>query len=148
MEPNTAISHRSRRRHVVSQSFAGTPSLIGVAPLALSVNNEKARIKVALDKMSYLKSGWDGMDALPIPKRILSNVTMLLFASDDFDWKGWSIEPNINGSIILRSETRLSGISLGAESFSYYVRKGKNIEGEDNVDFTPEAVLSVMHAIR
>jgi hypothetical protein len=113
----------------------------------LPLNDEKSRIKVALDKLSYLKAGWDGLEALPVSKGVVNNVSQLLTISTNIDWRDWIIEPNINGTVILRSMSRMAGISIGSDTFSYYKKEGKSVTGHDGVDFSASAVLSVMRIL-
>ena len=40
----------------------------------LTVNNEKSRIKISIDKLSYLKYNWDGLEALPINNDVIKNI--------------------------------------------------------------------------
>ena len=147
MEPNTTTRSRKGQRSSVSLFSFGTRPHNRVNPVVLPLNDEKSRIKVALDKFSYLKAGWDGLEALPVSKGVLSNVSLLLTISDNKDWHGWQIEPNINGTVILRFSSRMAGISIGIDSFSYYQKEGKNVMGRDSVVFSAEEVLSVMRTL-
>ena len=145
MELNTISNRKTGRR---SSFFAyGTPHRKGKKPVVLPLEDEKSRVKVALDKLSYLKAGWDGLDALPISENVLSNVSQLLMISDNRDWLDWDIEPNTNGTIILRHRSHFAGVSIGANLFSYYQKADNNITGRDAVDFTTDAVLSVMRSL-
>ena len=147
MDPNTATYSRTVRHSTISNPSFGTRRHNRVIPVVLPLGDEKSRIKVSLDKLSYLKAGWDGLEALPIAKKVIANVSHLLATSDNLDWKGWAIEPNINGTVILRSNSRRSCISLGADSFSFFIKNGKDVEGQDEVCLTSEAVLSVMRSV-
>lgn len=147
MEPNSATYMRTVRRNTISNPSFGTRRHNSVISVVLPLDDEKSRIKVSLDKLSYLKAGWDGLEALPIAKKVIANVSHLLATSDNLDWKGWAIEPNINGTVILRSNSRRSCVSLGADSFSFFIKNGKDVEGQDEVCFTSETVLSVMRSV-
>lgn len=147
MEPNTTTYRRTGRHNSVSLFPSGGRTHSSVNPVVLPLNDEKSRIKVALDKLSYLKAGWDGLEAPPVSKGVLANVSRLLSISDNQDWHDWVIEPNINGTVILRSISRMAGISIGFDAFSYYRREGKNITGRDGVDYSADAVLSVMRIL-
>lgn len=116
-------------------------------PVVLPLGNEKSRIKVALDKLFYLKAGWDGLDALPVSESVLHNVSLLLAESENQDWQDWTVEPNVNGTVILRHNSRMGGISIGSDAFSYYQKEGNNVVGRDAVDFAISEVLSVMRSI-
>lgn len=112
----------------------------------MSLDEEKLRIKVTLDKLSYLRAGWDGLDALPISVDAVSNVLQLLAESDNQVWKDWILEPNINGTLTLRSRSHASAISIGTDRFSYFVKNGRSITGSDNVPFTADDVLRIMQS--
>jgi len=147
MKPNATTSQLHTAMLSISSSYPyGTHSHKGEPSVVLPMDDEKSRIKVALDKPSFLKAGWDGLDALPISKGVLHNVSLILMDSNNQDWKNWTIEPNINGTVVLRHSSRLSGISIGSNAFSYYQREGGNITGHDAVDFSAPAVLSVMRS--
>ncbi len=147
MEQDAATSRRTGRHNSVSLFPFGRSDQGSVNPVVLPLNDEKSRIKVALDKLSYLKAGWDGLEALPISKGVLTNVSRFLAISDNQDWHDWIIEPNVNGTVILRSISRMAGISIGNETFSYYKKEGKNITGRDGVNYSANAVLSVMRIL-
>lgn len=146
MDSNTTYKGKGRRNSVSFSSY-GTRSKSAVPIVVLPLNDEKSRIKIALDKISYLKAGWDGLDALPIAQEAILNVLQLLSVSDNHVWHNWLIEPNINGTLILRSRSHLSAISLGADSFSYYKKEGRNIKGQDNMPFSAEAVVGIMQSL-
>lgn len=144
MEATTTTYKRKGRNSSVSFFCYGSRSHSSENAVVSSVDDEKLRIKVALDKLSYLKEGWDGLDALPISVEAVSNVLQMLAISDNKVWQDWVLEPNINGTLTLRSRSHSSAISLGADSFSFFVRNGRNIMGSDNVPFSAESVLRIM----
>ena len=147
MEPNTTTYRRTGRHNSVSLFPSGGRTHSSVDPFVLPLNDEKSRIKVALDKLSYLKAGWDGLEALPVSKGVLTNVSRLLSISLNQDWRDLLIEPNINGTVIVRSISRMAGINIGVDAFSYYKKEGKNITGRDGLAFSADAVLSVMRIL-
>ena len=147
MEPNVTTPQLHTGMLSISTSYPhGTHSHKVEPSVVLPMDDEKSRIKVALDKLSFLKAGWDGLDALPVSKSVLHNVSLILIASTNQDWKNWTIEPNINGTVVLRHSSHLSGISIGSNAFSYYQKEGSNITGHDAVVFSATAVLSVMRS--
>lgn len=146
MKPGTSFKNTGRRSSYSIFSYGARPHK-KVSPVILSINDEKSRIKVALDKLSYLKAGWDGLDALPISVSVLQNVSHILMDSDNQDWKDWALEPNVNGTVLLRHNSRMTGISIGSDAFSYYQKDGNNVTGRDAVDFNVSEILSVMRSI-
>ena len=147
MDSNTT-TYKGNRRHSSVPFFSyGTHSQGEALPVVLPLNDEKSQIKIALDKLSYLKAGWDGLDAAPIAKDVIYNVLQLLSVSDNQVWRNWSLEPNINGTLILRSRSRTSAISLGSDTFSFYIKNGQNITGKDDVPFSAESVVGIMQSL-
>ena len=147
MESNTT-NVKVRGRHVSMPFFSYSSRFRNKVNIdVVSLDDEKSRIKVALDKLSYLKSGWDGLDALPVCAEAVSNVLQLLAVSENKDWQDWTIEPNINGTLTLRTRSHTSAISLGSDSFSFFVKEGKSITGKDNIPFTAEAVVKFMKSL-
>lgn len=147
MKPNTTTYRRGKGTHNhVSFFCVGSNSRGCVNSMVLSIDDEKSRVKVSLDKMSYLNTGWDGLDAQPVSEEVISNVLHLLAVSENHDWHNWTLEPNINGTVTLRSRSHSSAISIGSDSFSYYIRNGRNITGKDNVPFVANAILEVMRS--
>ncbi len=147
MEPN-ATTYKGKGRHssVSLFSFETRPQGV-VPPVVLPLNDEKSRIKIALDKLSYLKAGWDGLDAAPISKEVIYNVLQMLLVSDNQVWHDWSVEPNINGTLLLRSCSHLSAISIGKDSFSYFIKNGRDITGKDDVPFSADTILDIMWSL-
>ena len=111
----------------------------------LSIQNEKSRIKVSIDKLSYLNFDWDGMAALPINNEIINNITEVVRISKNNDWIEWQIEPNVNGTIFLRHDD--AAISLGINTFSYYVKKGGKVTGKNKIIFSPESLIETIRMI-
>lgn len=148
MEPITTATHRETGRRTTCSFFSsGTRSHKGVSPVMLPLDDEKSRVKVALDKFFFLKAGWDGLEALPVSEKAIRNVSQLLMISDNGDWHNWTVEPNINGTVILRHSSRMAGISIGSDAFSYYQKDGNNVTGHDMVVFSAGEVLAVMRSV-
>lgn len=132
MEPITTAMHKNTGRRSANSVFPySTRTHKGVSPVVLPLDDEKSRIKVALDKFFFLKAGWDGLEALPVSESAIRNVSQLLIISDNRDWYNWTVEPNINGTVILRHSSRMAGISIGTDAFSYYQKEGNNVTGHD-----------------
>lgn len=111
----------------------------------LTVNNEKSRIKISIDKLSYLKYNWDGLEALPINNDVIKNINATVRISKNKDWNGWKIEPNVNGTIFLRRDN--AAISLGVNAFSYYIKDGGKVVGKNKIAFTPESLIEAIQMI-
>ncbi len=85
------------------------------------------------------------MDALPVSKSVINNIESSIRISKNNDWHSWNIEPNINGTIIIRRDN--AAISLGATSFSYYFKVGINIGGQNQITFSPDAIIATIRFI-
>ena len=114
---------------------------------SLPLNSEKSRMKVSIDKLSYLSDGWNGVDAKSISQIVIENMLSVVLRSSNEDWLGWTIEPNTNGTLILRLRSKKAAISLGAERYSYFIKEGRNVTGRNNIDFTPSALLSTIRIL-
>ncbi len=106
-----------------------------------------AKAYETIEKLSFLKKGWDGEDALPISYKVLKNIKDLLLISDNSDWENWTISPDGNATLGLQSKGNRALVSLGALEFSYFVKKNGRKYGESHVAFSPEVMLSVMREI-
>lgn len=111
----------------------------------LTVSNEKSRIKISVDKLSYLQYDWDGMAALPINNEVINNINAVVQISKNKDWNNWSIEPNVNGTIFLRRDD--AAVSLGVNAFSYYIKDGGKVVGKNKITFSPEALIETIRMI-
>ena len=100
-----------------------------------------------LDELSQLKTDWDGEGALPISSRVLKNMKDVLLISDNDDWENWMFGPEVNATIGLRSKNSRACVSLGAEEFSYYVRKDGERIAASHVPFTPTLFLNTLREI-
>jgi hypothetical protein len=141
------------------ENISSTPSNIAAEPAVafgsmsydaeydtvLTVNNEKSRIKISIDKLSYLKYNWDGLEALPINNNVIKNINATVRISKNKDWNGWNIEPNVNGTIFLRRNN--AAISLGDNAFSYYIKDGDKLVGKNKIDFSPESLIEAIQMI-
>lgn len=129
-EPSTAFE---TVKHEESNNFA-IPS-----------GSEKSRIIIAVDKISYLRDGWDGANAPSISIKVIENIKSIVDICKNNDLISWNIEPNINGTILLRYND--AAISLGTDKFSYYFKKGSKISGENKVVFSPNSVINTIRMI-
>jgi hypothetical protein len=97
-----------------------------------------------LSDFQEYERGWDGNDALPLHRDVVKNFKNLLQKSKDSDLQGWTIFPAANGTLLLQNRERKSGINIGTNGFSYYVIQDGEAKGENNLKFSPRAVLSTM----
>jgi len=88
--------------------------------------------------------GWDGANALPLNKTVVKNFKAMLAKSNDQDLSGWHISPEVNGTLLLQNEANNAGINLGTRDFSYFLIKGEDIEGANNIRFTPKALIDTI----
>ena len=93
------------------------------------------------------KKGWDGDDALPISSVVVQNFKKVLQKSTDSDLHGWTIYPAANGTLLIQHKERKSGINIGSQGYSYYVNQNGVVTGENNLKFSPKAVLETMKRI-
>ena len=91
--------------------------------------------------------GWDGDDALPLDRHVVKNFKNVLQKSKDADLQGWTIFPAANGTLLLQHRERKSGINIGINGFSYYTIQDGEAKGENNLRFSPKAVLDTMKRI-
>lgn len=106
-----------------------------------------AAVFASMDDMSKLKDGWAGDGTYAISQKVLDNLKSVLLISGNADWKDWMVGPDVNATIGLQSRTTRALISLGADEFSYFVRKNGKCIGDSRVKFTPETFLSIMNKL-
>ena len=100
-----------------------------------------------LDELSHLQDGWAGEGSYAISRQVINNLKSVLLISEDEDWRGWMIGPDVNATIGLQSKSSDGSISVGTGEFSYYAEiDGQEIHAS-HVPFTPEALLAVMRKI-
>ena len=100
-----------------------------------------------LDELTRLQDNWDGESALPISRHVIKNMKDVLLISNNDDWENWMFGPETNACIGLQSRGSMACVSLGADEFSYFVRKdGKRIAAS-HVDFTPAVFLETLRKI-
>jgi hypothetical protein len=100
-----------------------------------------------LSDFQEYERGWDGDDALPLNRDVVKNFKSLLQKSKDIDLQGWTIFPAANGTLLLQNKERKSGINIGVNGFSYYMIQNGEAKGENNLKFSPKAVLDTMKRI-
>lgn len=105
---------------------------------------EYSRLIKQLSDYQEYEYDWDGDGASPLEKESVKNVKKVLEEADDDLLKGWRIEPEVNGTILFISPNNDSTINLGNKAFTYYIKKGKNIEGENSVRFAVNKVVGVL----
>ncbi len=106
-----------------------------------------AKAYATLDELGKLKDDWDGEGALPISQNVMQNMKNVLLISENSDWEGWMISPDVNATLGLQSKKSRACVSLGAKEFSYYVRKNGVRMAASHVDFDPQVFLNVLRVI-
>ncbi len=86
--------------------------------------------------------GWDGLSAVPLTRLSIKNFKEVLNDSRDEDLSGWSISPEINGTILLESEN--SAINIGDSQISYFINNNGVVEGENSLPFSSNKVIGIM----
>ena len=121
--------------------------------LAKSENRTNARGRAYTELLERLsdfqeyEAGWDGDNALPLNHLVVKNFKNILQESSDNDLQGWTIFPSANGTLLLQNKNRKSGINIGTNGFSYYIIQNDEVKGENNLAFSPKAVLEIMKQI-
>lgn len=106
-----------------------------------------AKAFARIDEMGNLEDGWAGDGSYAISRKVLNNLKSVLLISENEDWAEWMIGPDVNATIGLQSKTHRAMMSLGADEYSYYVRKDGKRVGDSHVQFTPESFLNIMKII-
>ncbi|MBR2201385.1 MAG: hypothetical protein IJ894_11675 [Bacteroidales bacterium] len=105
------------------------------------------RLYQRLLQMSKLQQGWDGYNALPVNSQVIDNMHVVLDNCDSTQLQGWQIFPEINGTILLQNSVRRAGINLGDNTFSYFIIKGNNVDGDDSKSFSVSLFLNVLNEL-
>lgn len=105
------------------------------------------RLYQRLLQMSKLQQGWDGYNALPVNSQVIDNMHVVLENCDSTQLQGWQIFPEINGTILLQNSVRRAGINLGDKTFSYFIIKGNNVDGDDSKSFSVSLFLNVLNEL-
>ena len=98
-------------------------------------------------QVSKLQQGWDGYNALPVNSQVIDNMHVVLDNCDSTQLQGWQIFPEINGTILLQNSVRRAGINLGDNTFSYFIIKGNNVDGDDSKSFSVSLFLNVLNEL-
>ena len=106
------------------------------------------RLYDSLKALSKLQQGWDGYNALPVNQQVIDNMCVVLNHCDNAQLQGWSVFPEINGTILLQNHNRRAGINLGDKTFSYFIVNGNNVDGDDDKLFTVSLFLNVLNKIK
>lgn len=121
--------------------------------LAKSENRTNARGRAYTELLERLsdfqeyEAGWDGDNALPLNHLVVKNFKNILQESSDSELQDWTIFPSANGTLLLQNKKRKSGINIGVQGFSYYTIQNGEAKGENNLAFSPKAVLEIMKQI-
>ena len=105
------------------------------------------RLYQRLLQVSKLQQGWDGYNALPVNSQVIDNMHVVLDNCDSTQLQGWQIFPEINGTILLQNSVRRAGINLGDNTFSYFIIKGNNVDGDDSKAFSVSMFLNVLNKL-
>ena len=105
------------------------------------------RLYQKLLQVSKLQQGWDGYNALPVNSQVIDNMHVVLDNCDSTQLQGWQIFPEINGTILLQNSVRRAGINLGDKTFSYFIIKGNNVDGDDSKSFSVSLFLNVLNKL-
>jgi hypothetical protein len=105
------------------------------------------RLYQRLLQVSKLQQGWDGYNALPVNSQVIDNMHVVLDNCDSTQLQGWQIFPEINGTILLQNSVRRAGINLGDKTFSYFIIKGNNVDGDDSKAFSVSQFLNVLNKL-
>ena len=105
------------------------------------------RLYQRLLQVSKLQQGWDGYNALPVNSQVIDNMHVVLDNCDSTQLQGWQIFPEINGTILLQNSVRRAGINLGDKTFSYFIIKGNNVDGDDSKSFSVSLFLNVLNEL-
>jgi len=96
-----------------------------------------------LDKLATLKADWDDEGALPIEPQTIMNVKRMIEQSDDTELKKWTIFPDVNGTILLESNSGDATVSIGNKDFSFTSSRLKGSRKR----LTISSLLNVMRKI-
>lgn len=113
----------------------------------LSLSGDVLRLWNRTEELSALQQGWDGADALPMEKKSLRNMQLLLKAGVGSDFKNWVLFPDDNGTLLLQSKDGTASISIGNSSYSYVFVKDGKVTASESVRFTPTSVLNTLRTI-
>ena len=105
------------------------------------------RLYQRLLQVSKLQQGWDGYNALPVNSQVIDNMHVVLENCDSTQLQGWQIFTEINGTILLQNSVRRAGINLGDKTFSYFIIKGNNVDGDDSKSFSVSLFLNVLNEL-
>ena len=103
-----------------------------------------------LKKLNTYKNytaGWDGENAVPLSKKVIQNFNLVLEHIDRRSLVGLTIYPEINGSLLVDSQKREAGISLGETHFSYYEIENGVVSGEDKIPFSVDEFSRIVTQI-
>ena len=103
-----------------------------------------------LKKLNTYKNytaGWDGENAVPLSKKVIQNFNLVLEHIDRRLLVGLTIYPEINGSLLVDSQKREAGISLGETHFSYYEIENGVVSGEDKIPFSVDEFSRIVTQI-
>lgn len=112
-----------------------------------SIGENILRVNLRLNDLSRLSYDWDGEGGLPMSSRIIDNIKNVLNISTDVDWENWVIGPNANATLVLYSKKTKASISVGANEYSFYMKRAGERYAKAHIVFSPQAFLQTMHEL-
>lgn len=110
-------------------------------------NPDYQRLTSLISQYKSNRRGWDGDAGRPLSRKAISNFMAVLNAVDLHLISGLMIYPESNGAMLIESTKSDAGISLGKESFSYYIIDNHVVKGEDDVPFSVESMIDTLKLI-
>ncbi len=129
-------------------SLGMTPSVRRIVSRQLNHEVERDNLlglKERLREIKQLKRGWDGYEAMPTNRRILSFVEHLLEECSPRTLADWSLSPDVNATIILEKDNAV--INIGQDEFSYAAEAATGHIGESHLPVSTESVIRVINTI-
>lgn len=117
----------------------GEKDLCFLIPKTNGTKDTKIKISLLKELQDYknLKKNWDGYNALPISKKVISNTISIIELLSSKVLKEWVIFPNTNGTILftIKKKKLHSSFNIGIQDYSFYATIGdKDIEGVEIFD--------------
>lgn len=113
----------------------------------MTLTGDALRLWNRTEELKNLPKAWDGADGVPMEKKALNNMQLLLRKGVSADFKDWVLFPDEAGTLLLQSRDGRASISIGNSSYSYVYEKDGHIEQGHKVRFSPKSVLNVIRII-
>lgn len=161
METNDVIEVSKTTLGYIPKSYADVMMMLYTMPITKDVKrhiglrlvketNKGSYLAEAFDRLSHLSTledGWAGDGSYAISRDVLRNVKSVLLVSEEEDWQHWMISPDVNGTLLLQSDTHIASISIGEKEFSYLSKKDGCRNGKSHIPFDAESMLNIMRSI-